>query len=328
MSNFENFVGAQAHQEEIKNSRVGGMGGSDAAILYRIGMNGLSAVTATDSQRLAVMLGMSEQPNWGGNKYTEAGHQFEDEVAVKFEDVAGAIIGEDSHDWQREVLMEQPLARNFRTFAHADFHVATKLGAVVIECKYVQKSTEATAAEYAAQLQWYYLMGAARVALMHGWGGVDPLKIEGIEPVIIERDERTIETLRMGISTLDEAISAGWRPQNADKAAIDDVPPMVADAYLTLATAKECIKEAEAAAKEAAGIVRDYMEQFGLFGIMATDAEGHKTAVTYTAASETRTFDAAKFLAEHPEYDTPEYYKVSKRAASVTYKGASTKGKA
>ena len=43
---------AQAHAEEIKQTRIGGLGGSDAAMVLRIGQRGLSALTATDTKRL------------------------------------------------------------------------------------------------------------------------------------------------------------------------------------------------------------------------------------------------------------------------------------
>ena len=69
---------AQAHAQEIQQTRVGGLGGSDAAILYKVGLNGLSALTATDHKRLAIMVGKAMQDNWNGNAYTNAGHAFEE----------------------------------------------------------------------------------------------------------------------------------------------------------------------------------------------------------------------------------------------------------
>ena len=69
---------AQKHAQEIQKTRVGGLGGSDAAIVYKIGLNGLAGLTATDMRRLAVMTGKAEQVDFGGNAYTHAGHMFED----------------------------------------------------------------------------------------------------------------------------------------------------------------------------------------------------------------------------------------------------------
>ena len=60
MNEFEQFSAKKAHEEEIKTSRVGGLGGSDAAMVLKIGRNGLQALSNTDVKRLRVMLGLDE----------------------------------------------------------------------------------------------------------------------------------------------------------------------------------------------------------------------------------------------------------------------------
>ena len=68
---------AQAHAQEIANTRKGGLGGSDAAMVLRIAERGLAGLTATDMRRLCVMIGTAEQPQFE-TPYTNAGHALEE----------------------------------------------------------------------------------------------------------------------------------------------------------------------------------------------------------------------------------------------------------
>lgn len=295
---------AQAHAQEIKQTRVGGLGGSDAAILRRIGQNGLAGLTATDIKRLCVMVGKCEVDNFGGNAYTNAGHAFEE--------YCEQLLPWGSCGYEREKFMQATLAYNFKTFAHADFVTGEN---DVIECKYVQDTTANTAAKYAAQLQWYFVLGAKSVRLCHGMGAVDPFCVDECEIVEIERDEAVIAEILAGVKTLDEALGGGWLPTIPDKAVLAETPVVVQRAFEALASIKE--QEALLADRkdEATRIIKEYIEGFGYTGIVS---DTH--AITYTRASVSQTFDAKKFLQEHPEFDKAEFYKQTKRAASISFK--------
>ena len=300
---------AQKHAQEIQKTRVGGLGGSDAAIVYKIGLNGMGALTVTDMRRLAVMTGKAEQVDFGGNAYTNAGHMFEDyaEKALPF----GAC------GYEREKVLEAQLAHNFKTFAHADF-VTGEMHDAVIECKFVQDTTANTISKYYAQLQWYYMLGARTVALYHGTGTADPFEVETGELVPIERDETAIKILLAGIKTLDEALAKGWEPDTCEKIELSNTPEAVQRAFDALVGAKAQEAELKAIKDEATAVLKEYIEDWGISSIFTTGDVKHQ--VIYTRASVAMTFDAAKFLKEHPEFDKPEYYKRTKRAASVTFK--------
>lgn len=312
-TNFEQQIAAneqaQKHAQEIQKTRVGGLGGSDAAIVYKIGMNGMSALTVTDMRRLAVMTGKAEQVDFGGNAHTNAGHMFEDyaERALPF----GAC------GYEREKVLEAPLARNFKTFAHADF-VMGETHNDVIECKFVQDTTANTISKYYAQLQWYYMLGARTVTLYHGIGTADPFEVETCELVEIERDEQAIKVLLEGIRTLDEALTKGWEPEACEKIELSNTPEAVQRAFDTLSSVKAQEAELKAMKDEATAVLKEYVEDWGISSIFTAGEIKHQ--VIYTRASVAMTFDAAKFLKEHPEFDKPEYYKRTKRAASVTFK--------
>lgn len=298
----------QAHAQEIQQTRVGGLGGSDAAILYKVGLNGLSALTATDHKRLAIMVGKVMQDNWSGNAYTHAGHAFEDyaESHLPLND-----------GYEREKYLSRELARNFKTFAHADFVIGDNN---VVECKFVQKSTDKVIEQYYAQLQWYYLLGANLVYIYHGVGTAEPFEVEEAVVQAIERDERTIQMLIAGIKILDDALRDGWTPQAPDKIDINDTPEVVRNAFYLLEEVKRQEAELKNRKTEAGKVVQEFIEGYGLTGITADNGE-KKMQVIYTRASVTKSFDSVTFLKEHPEYnDDPRYWKATERKASITFK--------
>lgn len=302
---------AEEHAQEIQQTRIGGLGGSDADLLLRVGRNGLSALTATDMKRLSVMLGIAEQETWNGNAYTNAGHAFEDYVAET------AAFGADV-TMDRETYIEKTLARNFKTFAHADFTCKTKgkRGFEVVECKYVQKDTDAVAKEYEAQLQWYYLLGAKSVCLLHGSGAV-PFDRDQVEVSVtsIERNDEICKAILAGVKMLDTAIADGWKPVVPDKLDIADASTPVQKAFATLERVKELrekLAEEETAAK---AVLFEYMRDFSYSSVY----NEHHSA-TFTKESVSRNFDKDKLFKAHPEFDCDEYYKQTKRSASISFK--------
>lgn len=300
---------AKAHAEEIKQTRVGGLGGSDAALVLRVGTKGLSGLTATDLKRLCVMCGTYVQDDFGGNVYTDAGHAFED-----FAEVNLPLEG----NYQRELVIEQKLALNFKTFAHADFAVIKGHDAHVIECKFVQLNTDRVASRYYAQLQWYYMLGAKSVRLYHGTGNVEPFEVQEAHLKNIERDNETIKLLLNGIKIIDDALSSGWRPEPLEKEVLSNTPEVIQQAFAELEAVKAEEAELKVRKDAAARLLKQYLEDWGFTGILQ---EGSKHQVIYTKGGVSKTFDSAAFLKDHPEWhEHPEYWKVTNRASSVTFK--------
>lgn len=294
------------HREEIRQSRVGGFGGSDAALFLRIANNGIENLSVTDRKRIAVAMGIEEVPNWGGNKYTEAGHAFEDYMEN--------VIALATEKLQREVKLKKELTKEFTTFAHADFVTIEGNATAVLECKFVQKKTSEVECDYKSQLQWYYLMGATRVVLVHGWGSVEPFHVEDIEFVKIDRDEEIITTLKAGIEALAQALRTGWMPEYGD--VMDVIPQDVADRIEKLRNIKEYkarLEEEEKAAKE---YIADYMQ---------TDRHatlrGSGFVISDVAPKVGTSFDSKAFKKDHPELYA-KYMKqtTAKGYLSVTFK--------
>ena len=200
------------HQQEIETSRVGGFGGSDAAMFLRIAKKGgVEELSNTDRYRIAVAMGIKPYVPVSPTEAMNNGHIFEDSYASILKDSIWTV--------DREVkLVAECQPANFRIFAHADFVIngksAVKKFLIVHECKFIQdeeKTVDVVAETYKAQLQWYYMLGVVEyVDLIRGYG--DP-EHPSTQSLIIDKDESIIDALKLGIRLLDEAISDGWVPE-------------------------------------------------------------------------------------------------------------------
>lgn len=312
-NDFENFCNKQnesnEHAQEIRNTRVGGLGGSDAALVMKIGKAGLSSLNNSEIKRLAIMVGIAEQDNWSGNAYTNAGHKFEDwyeEYIVRAAEAQASKKGElkamfiDGSNYEREFVIGQTLAHNFKTFAHADFAFGNFMSPVIVECKYVTtKTTDKVIETYMPQLQWYYMLGAKEVNLLHGTGTVDDeqagtvFEVKDGNLVYIPRDEEAIKTLLNGIKILDKELADGWVPVTKDKAALSITTTTVQDAFNALRSAKTKAKEAKDEETAAKATIREYMDTFGYNGIVDEESGNQ---VTLVSGKTTTTFDLKYFV--------------------------------
>ena len=175
------------HKQEIEVTRVGGFGGSDANLFYRVGLRGLSALNNTDKKRIRVAKGMDEYKSIQMNDAMQRGHDFEDFYEMS----------ESTSLMSREVLFSAELAKNFKTFFHADF--SDKY--YVYELKCVQ-NPDNVEKDYEAQLQWQAMISGMKVCLVV----CDSAKRfeDYNEPIEITRDENVISILKNGIRLIDE----------------------------------------------------------------------------------------------------------------------------
>lgn len=183
------------HKFEIATTRVGGFGGSDAAMLARLASG--NPISKTTWQRLMVACGYLEPQPFIGNEATNAGHMFEEYIGTMLPAA------------EREYLLEQPLSNVFRTFAHADFWIeATR---TVLECKFSQHVPDKVLQTYRWQLQWYYLLGAERVVLVYGTGDKQPFKVDDVKMIDVAPDGMMHAALLRGLRAAEE-----WRADVAE----------------------------------------------------------------------------------------------------------------
>lgn len=302
----------EAHDAEIINSRRGGFGGSDAALFLKVGRAGSADVlSATDLHRVAVAMGQAENIPFAGNVYTKAGHYYEEYVEAQHFTF--------SDDVMREPLISEHKTDAFETFAHADFYDERE--GRVFECKFTQGTAEEAAIKYAAQLNWYYFLGAKHVTLCHGKGDVFPFDVTGETWAEIEPSEEIIEALGRGVEIMADFVQTFvYAPAEVVDVADggDEYLQAAAMRYAELkAKAEQAAKEAEEAREELAA----QMRAAGLSTICNT-GEGLRFTATLSKDTTTRTFDAKAAAKDYPDILADKYYKTASRKGSLTIKFA------
>ena len=299
------------HQNEIERTRIGGFGGSDAKMFYKIGMRGLSALSNSDKKRIRVAKGIDEYKPIFQTEAMRKGHEFEDWYYSKIDDIEKKII-------KREIKICGFGARNFATFAHADLYDTQS--AIVEELKFLQDPNIAVAeAQYMAQLQWYYMLGAQEVRLTVGDSNdYDLMKDEhsgvNVNTVVIARNEEFIETLRAGIKLLDD----NWDYLNLElpeEWTSEDLLPFEATEVELMTNYLQEIKRLEGLIEEKKANLLEFMQDNGVKSINSDNY-----IITYVPEGTTSRFNKSKLLKDYPEIDESKYTTVSERKGYVTIK--------
>ena len=290
------------HSEEIKTTRVGGFGGSDAAMVLEISerISTGQQLTTTQKHRLLQLKGLETPPEFDSPEI-QAGRAFEDEVANRLK----------KEDWDRETFL-QPLPnttmavrKNFRVFAHADFY--NPKTNTVTECKWSRKfNHDGLKKQYAAQLQWYYMLGADAVCLCSDTA-------DGRKTTDVMRDDKMVELLKMSLETIDEAFP------NIDltirEKSCDELPPTVAKLIAEIETITKTMALEEEMLKTKKAELLTYMDGNDLTKVWSGTA-----SISYTAPSSSVGFDAKKFEADHADLFAAYRTKITKKAGYLTVK--------
>lgn len=294
----------QAHQQEIESSRIGGFGGSDAKMFYKIGLNGLSALSNTDKLRIRVAKGIDEYKPIMQTEAMQKGHDFEDWFAEEF----GNDLGDKSDGIIREyrVEPENELALNFDIFAHADFYNIKKRWVIELKCV---SDIGKVHNDYMAQLQWYFMLGCSMVGLIVCDSKVDNFGDGLQEPAEVEKSKHYIEVLRHGIKLLDD----NWNTLDlkiGDEWDESDLFPSEQKEVQLMTSYLQQIKSMEAQIEESKAKLLDLMTKSGVKSIKS-DAYN----ITVVPDGTTSRFDKKKLLSDHPEINEADYIAVSDRKA-------------
>ena len=304
----------KSHQQEIETSRVGGFGGSDAAMFLRIAKKGgVEDLSNTDLYRIAVAMGIKPYVPVSPTEAMQNGHIFEDSYERILKD-SGITT------YEREVkLVAECQPKNFKIFAHADFLIngktynkPVKKFVIVHECKFIadeEKSADDVAETYKAQLQWYYMLGVEYVDLIRGYGNPE---YPSTQNLVIDEDEDIIDALKEGIRLLDEAIEHGWAPEIEEEYAAamsEKMQNIIAD-YERLKFEKNAIDEK---LDELQKQIIEYMTIGNVAKI-----NGTLGTISRTADSVVESFDSKKFEKENPDV-YKQYIKKSTRKGSIRY---------
>lgn len=292
----------ELHQREIEQSRVGGFGGSDAKMFYKIGLNGLSSLSNTDKLRIRVAKGIDEYKPIMQTEAMQKGHNFEDWFAEEFSE---KMIGA-TREYRVEPESLFSFALNFYVFAHADFYDITKKWVIELKCV---SDVDAVMDNYMAQLQWYYMLGCKRVGLI-----VCDSKFADFEdglqyPVDIEPNENYIDTLKHGIKLLDD----NWNNLDlkiGDEWDESDLFPSEQKEVQLMTSYLQQIKSMELQIEESKAKLLDMMTKSGVKSIKS-DAYN----ITVVPPGTTSRFDKKKLLSDYPEINEADYTATSERKA-------------
>lgn len=285
----------EQQQNEIEQTRRGGFGGSDAKLFYKVGLNGLSALNNTDKIRIAVTKGIREYKPIAKTAAMQRGHDFEDWYEKQPFAPLGAV---------REKKFSADLARNFDVFFHADFATENEIW----ELKCVQETYNAYS-DYREQLQWQKLVSGIDNLWLVVCDSSQNFEDGMIFPELINRDEKTIETLLHGIKLIDENwdeldLTVGEDWSEADLLPFEKQDIQTFTNYLTE------IKRLEAEAEERKEKVFEFMQANGIKTI-----NSDFYSVSLVPESTTSTLDKSKLFREHPEINEKDYTKTSPKKA-------------
>lgn len=301
---FEEMCAAQAHQQEIASSRVGCLGGSDAAMVLKIARKGIEALSNTDIKRLRVMLGLEQREDFGGSAATNAGHLFEDYVQVSLSEHA-----------KKEYRFDGMQFRNFKIIAHADYYEEEYQR--VCECKFVQKITEKVLAQYFGQLQWYYLFpGVDAVMLIHGTGTSEPFAVDSMNVVQVDYNEVICEDIMQGLRAIDNWCD-WYLAQNTTEWRDEDFAD---EELMELLTSYKSVKSTIDLFTPQLDELRQKIEAYMAEHRIAS-SRSFGVQVAYKQPTSQRRLDAAKAQAKYPQLATDEEcWKTTNVKGSVTIK--------
>lgn len=289
----------ESHQQKIEQSRVGGFGGSDARMFYKIGLNGLSALSNTDKLRIRVAKGIDEYKPIVKTEAMQKGHDFEDWFAEGLKD----YLEEFSYTREYRVEPDVKLAINFNVFAHADFSNIKRRWVLELKCV---SNINTVQEDYMAQLQWYFMLGCRRLRLIV-CDSKEDFAYGLQDPVEIQPNENYIKTLRHGIKLLDD----NW--DNLDLKIGDewdesDLFPSEQKEVQLMTSYLQQIKAMEAQIEESKAKLFDMMRESGVKSIKSNSYN-----ITVVPDGTTSRFDKKKLLKDHPEINEADYTAISER---------------
>ena len=290
------------HNEEIRATRVGGFGGSDAAMVLAMAehIREGQPLTTAQKHRLLQLKGLETRPDFDSPEI-QAGRAFEDAVAKELE-AAG---------WDRETYMQPnpnsttAVRQHFKVFAHADFwNPRTN---TVTECKWSRKfNHDGLEEQYQAQLQWYYMLGADAVCLCSDTA-------DGRKTTDVMRDDMMVEMLKVSLEIIDEAFPA--LDLTINEKGVGELPPTVAALIKDIETMTKLMARDEETLKAKKADLLAYMDGNSLNKVWTDTA-----SVTYTAPSSSVGFDAKKYEKDHPDMFAAYRTKITKKSGYLTVK--------
>ena len=303
------------HQEEIINTRVGGLGSSDAKMVVAIAERG--QLNHSDRQRIAVMLGLAEKRQFT-TKAIELGNIVEDAVF----DVLKGYYGDNITSNPRYTIN---LPVDFRVSNHIDFEISTDDTLIWVEHKSTIHGINQALEDYKYQLAWHAMLGTDK-ALGEGKkfklflshydtndfnGTFDASKFGIVE---VTPNQHYIDKISKGLLIINEVLPTFEWSEDEGICHASQLPQEINDKCQQIADYLRHIKELTEQVDTFKTKMCELMTDNNVKSII-TD---HFT-ITLVEQSVSTTFDKKKFEKEHPEL-VGVYEKKSVRKPYVTIK--------
>ena len=303
------------HKQEIINTRVGGLGSSDAKMV--VGIAERETLNYADKERIAVMLGLAEKRQIT-SKAIELGNIIEDAVFEVFKTQFGENIASNPR-----YTMELNL--DYRVSNHIDFEISSDSELIWIEHKSTIHGIDQALEDYKYQLAWHAMLGQEKalnegkkfkLLLSHydtnGWDNefnADKLSIVEVTP-----NTHLIDKICKGLLIINEQIPTfEWQPNEGILHA-SSLPAEINDKCEMMAEHLRKIKEMTEQVDNFKSKMCELMVANNVKSIV-TDA----FTITLVEQSVSTTFDKSKFAKEHPEM-VAQYEKKSIRKPYVNIK--------
>ena len=303
------------HKQEIINTRVGGLGSSDAKMV--VGIAERETLNYADKERIAVMLGLAENRQIT-SKAIELGNIIEDAVFEVFKTQFGENIASNPR-----YTMELNL--DYRVSNHIDFEISSDSELIWIEHKSTIHGIDQALEDYKYQLAWHAMLGQEKalnegkkfkLLLSHydtnGWDNefnADKLSIVEVTP-----NTHLIDKICKGLLIINEQIPTfEWQPNEGILHA-SSLPAEINDKCEMMAEHLRKIKEMTEQVDNFKSKMCELMVANNVKSIV-TDA----FTITLVEQSVSTTFDKSKFAKEHPEM-VAQYEKKSIRKPYVNIK--------
>lgn len=311
------------YKQDIVNTRKGGLGSSDAAMVLQVANS--MKINDGANQRIAVMLGIIEKPDFHRNHAMVLGDDIEMKVFDDFKDMYKNAV---SNPLYKSQVMAAEYG--FDVLNHIDIEVETDDELLWFEVKASKLDTADVLKTYNAQLAWHWLLldekathlkKTPRLFLLHypttGMMTADSYDTDQLRHVEIKREtvSADISQLTVGLSIIANAIGAGFQYHQPEELEAYDLPAETQEALVALQHKIDTIKQYEAEIAEFKEGVKEQMEKHGIKSIKC-----EAFRITYVGESTKTSFDSAAFKRDEPELYAKYFNKVSTTKAYVQIK--------
>lgn len=303
------------HKQEIINTRVGGLGSSDAKMVVAIGERG--SLNYADKERIAVMLGLAEKRQIS-TPSIELGNVIEDAVFYTLQQEYGDAITSNPR-----YTMELNL--DYRVSNHIDFEISTPTELIWIEHKSTIHGIDQALEDYKYQLAWHAMLGqdkaqgegkTFRLMLSHyDTNDFDnTFEARKFKIVAVAPNQHYIDKIAKGLIVINDALPTFTWEKNEGILHASSLPAEINDKCEMIASHLRKIKELTEQVDTFKQRMCELMVANNVKSIV-TDA----FSITLVEQSVSTTFDKSKFAKEHPDM-VAQYEKKQTRKPYVTIK--------